>query len=294
MEAAVTGATGLVGTEVSRQLIADGHSVRPVSRSPGAGRIVWDPGAGHLDAAELEGIDAVVHLAGETISGIWTAEKKQRIRDSRIQGTTLLAERLAGLQRKPRVLVSASAIGYYGAMTDGAVTESAPAGAGFLAEVCQAWEAATATAEAAGIRVVHLRIGIVLSPNGGALAALGPLFKSGLGGPIGDGHRYMSWITNTDLARAACFCLAETSLSGPVNAVAPNPVTNAAFTRALGAVVRRPTLLPAPPVMMKLLLGELAEQTLLSDCRVLPAKLNAAGFTFEHPEIRAAFEAIMR
>jgi uncharacterized protein (TIGR01777 family) len=294
---AVSGATGLVGSHLCASLAAAGHRVdRLVRRAPAPDTtdIAWDPAKGSIDADALDGTDAVVHLAGESIAdGRWTAEKKRRIRDSRVQGTTLLCRTLAALANKPRVLVAASAVGYYGDRGDELVTEASPAGRGFLPEVCRDWEAACQPARDAGIRVVNVRLGVVLTPKGGALAKmLGP-FKAGLGGRVGAGRQYMSWIALDDLIGAIHFVLAADRIAGPVNATAPNPVTNAEFARTLGRVLRRPAVIPAPAAMIKLAFGEMGRALLLEGARVLPHVLQQAGFEFHHPQLEPALRALL-
>lgn len=296
MDIAITGASGFIGTALARSLTAEGHRVVPVvRREAGPDAIGWDPAAGTIDAGALEGLDAVVHLAGESIaSGPWTAAQRRRITESRTAGTRLLAGALAGLQRPPAVLLSGSAIGYYGDRGDEVLPEGADHGSDFLADVCVAWEAATEPAEAAGIRVAHLRTGIVLDPAGGALAKQLPLFKLGLGGRAGRGDQWMSWITLADEVRAIRFAL-DHDVRGPVNLVAPAPVTNAEFTRALGAALHRPTFLTVPRLVRHLPLGigDFLGSLLFVSQRVEPAALGSAGFTFEHATIDAALDAIV-
>jgi uncharacterized protein (TIGR01777 family) len=292
---AITGATGLVGTNLGAFLESGGHRVHRLVRRqprPETTEIVWDPARREIDAARLEGLDAVVHLAGESVaSGRWTAARKAAIRDSRVTGTTLLAETLARLARPPRVLVSASAIGFYGDRGDELLTEDSPPGEGFLAEVCQAWEAATAPARRAGIRVVTLRIGVVLAASGGALATLLPPFKLGVGGVVGSGTQFMSWIALDDLVGAIHHLIFADQLSGAVNAVAPHPARNAEFTRTLGRVLHRPTILPLPAAAVRLLFGEMGEAVLLAGARVAPTRLVQSGFEFQHPELEEALRA---
>ncbi len=293
---AVTGATGLVGSALGDLLRANGRRVHRVTRSPepGSDDIGWDPAAGHLEVGALEGVDALVNLAGEPVFGLrWTESKKRAIRESRLRGTRLLAERAAALARPPRVLVSASAIGYYGDRGAARLVESDPPGEGFLADLCREWEAATAPAEKAGVRVVHLRIGLVLSREGGALATMLPAFKLGAGGRLGSGEQYMSWIALEDLIATIAFALERDDLRGAANATAPAPVTNAEFTRTLGRVLRRPTPLPVPAFALRLALGELAEEMLLASARVEPAALSAAGFGFRHATLEAALRAAL-
>jgi hypothetical protein len=292
LRVAVTGATGLVGSALVTALRAAGHRVDRVSRRPprpGTTDIQWDPARGRLDPRALEGADAVVHLAGESIAaGRWTASAKARIRESRVGGTRLVADTLAGLDRRPRVLVSASAIGYYGHRGSEALTEDSPPGTGFLAEVARAWEAAADPARAAGIRVVHPRLGIILAGQGGALPQMLRPFRLGLGGPIGGGRQYWSWIALADVIRVVELVLAVESFAGPVNAVAPAPVTNREFARALGRALARPTLVPLPAPAVRLLMGEMGQALLLDSARVLPRRLERAGFRFRHPDLASA------
>jgi uncharacterized protein len=297
MDVAITGASGLIGKALSRALAADGHRPVPlVRRAPAAGEdaIAWDPAAGTIDAASLEGIDAVVHLAGEGIGEKrWNDEQKRRIKDSRVQGTHLLATTLAGLTRPPTTFLSGSAIGFYGDRGDEELTETSNPGDIFLAEVCVAWEAAAAPAVEAGIRTAYLRTGIVLDPDGGALAKTLPLFKLGLGGKMGSGRQWWSWISIDDEVGAIRFLL-NTSVTGPVNLTAPAPVTNAEFTKVLGHVLGRPTLLPVPAFGPRLLLGaELADQLLFASQRVLPTVLADAGYTFTTPDLDGALHRVL-
>ena len=294
MRIAITGSTGLIGTALSRHLEAAGHEILPVVRTtPRPGEIGWDPSAGRLDADDLAGLDAVVHLAGAGIGDHrWTDDYKQVLIDSRVDGTTLLAERLAELGSEgPSTLVSGSAIGFYGDRGDEVVDESAPAGEGFLAEICQRWEAATAAAGEAGVRVAHIRTGIVLTPKGGALKKMLPIFKLGAGGKFGNGTQWMSWISLTDEVRAVEHLLTS-SVSGPVNLTAPNPVRNADFADTLGDVLGRPTIVPVPKFGPKLLLGgELADALLFDGQRVQSSVLQGDEFTFEHADLAAALRA---
>lgn len=297
MDVAVTGSSGLIGSALVRSLEADGHTVVPVVRRParpGERAVSWDPSAGTIDAAALDGIDAVVHLAGEGIAAKrWSAEQKRRILDSRTHGTVLLAGALAGLERPPSVLLSGSAIGYYGDRGDEVLTEASDPGDIFLSEVCVAWEAAAQAAVDAGIRTAFLRTGIVLDADGGALAKTLPLFKLGLGGRLGPGTQWWSWISLSDEVRAIRFLL-EADLAGPVNLTGPTPVTNADFTTALGEVLGRPTKVPVPRFGPKLVLGgELAEQLLFASQRVQPTVLEGAGFTFDHPDVTSALRAVV-
>lgn len=297
MLVAVSGSTGLLGAEVVASLSAAGHDVvRLVRRVPGPGEkaVRWDPERGKVDADGLEGLDAVVHLAGENIaSGRWNAARKVAIRESRVNGTRLLCDALAGLARPPKTLVCASAIGYYGDRGADVVTEESPPGAGFLPEVCREWEAAAGAAATKGIRVVVLRIGVVLSPRGGALARMLPLFRAGLGGVLGNGRQYVSWIALDDLVGVVLHALRAGGLSGPVNAVAPVPVTNRELTGALGKALSRPTLLPVPAFALRLALGEMADALLLASTRVAPRRLEETGYRFRFPELGGALRHLL-
>ncbi|HEX9164449.1 MAG TPA: TIGR01777 family oxidoreductase [Gemmatimonadales bacterium] len=292
---AISGASGLVGTAVAKALAARGDRVlRLVRKPPGQDEMRWDPAGGAIDAPRLEGVDGVVHLAGESIAaGRWTAERKRRIRDSRVAGTRLLAGALSRLARKPAVLVSASAVGIYGDRGDEPLDESSATGQGFLAEVGREWEAAIEPAAGAGIRVVLPRLGIVLASHGGALAKMLPPFRLGLGGPLGRGTQWMSWITLDDAVGVVLAALDRPDLAGPVNAVAPGPVTNAEFTRLLAAAVHRPAIFPVPAVALELLFGEMAREALLASQRVLPRKLTAAGFAFGDPVLGPALRRVV-
>lgn len=300
MKIAVSGATGLVGSSLIPFLTTGGHEVkrlvRPSSKtgSGAAGDLGWDPAKGSIDAAGLEGLDAVVHLAGESIaSGRWTDAKKRRIRDSRVISTRLLSETLAKLNQKPKVLVSASAIGFYGNREDELLTEASAPGAGFLADVCREWEQATEPAVAGGIRVVNLRFGVILAGQGGALKQMLTPFKLGVGGRIGSGRQFMSWITLDDVIGAIHHALMNDSVRGPVNTVAPRPVTNAEFTKTLGRVLGRPTIFPMPGFAAKLAFGEMADELLLSGQRVQPGVLLSSGYAFRHAELDAGLRHVL-
>jgi len=294
---AVSGASGLVGSELVPRLRESGVEVlRLVRRAPRASdEVGWDPDGGTIDIEGLQGITGMIHLAGENVaSGRWTVAKKARIRDSRVLGTKLVAGALAKLSPMPRVLVSASATGYYGACGDEALDESAPQGSGFLASVCGAWEAAASDAREAGIRVVHPRIGVVLARHGGVLAKMKVPFLLGMGGRIADGSQYMSWITLDDLVSALVFALGHDTLEGPVNFVSPTPVTNAAFTAALGRVLKRPTVFPVPKLMLRLGVGsDMANELLIGGSRVIPALLHARGFCWEHTTLEPALRSLL-
>lgn len=292
---AITGSSGFVGTALAQTLRRHGAEVIPVvRRPPGPGEVRWDPEAGTFDASPLAGARAVVHLAGEGLaSGRWTPERKRRIRASRVDGTALLARGLAGLPSPPAVLVSASAIGFYGDRGDAVLTEADGPGRGFLSEVTVAWEAATRPASEAGLRVPILRFGLVLSPRGGALARMLTPFRLGLGGPLGSGGQWMSWVTLDDVLAALLAALERPELDGPLNVVSPTPVTNADFTRALGRALKRPARLPVPAIALELLFGELARETLLASTRVAPVRLLAAGFAFRDVELGSALRRLV-
>lgn len=254
----------------------------------------WDPEAGTLDNAGLEGSDAVVHLAGESIaSRRWTAAQKARILNSRVKGTELLASALSKMNRRPSVMISASAVGVYGNRADAKLTEATSPGSDFLANVCREWEHATTAASTAGIRVVHLRTGVVLAKEGGALPKMVTPFRIGLGGKIGSGRQYMSWIDLEDEAQVILHCLQKDSLQGPVNSVGPSPVTNAEFTKTLGRVLSRPSILPLPAPVARLILGEMADGLLLSSQRVEPTKLLSSGYVFRHTNLEETLRRIL-
>lgn len=298
MKVLVSGASGLIGTALRRHLGSLGHSVvRLVRGAPvdDASEIAWDPDMGTIDSTRLVGIDAVVNLAGASIARWpWTSAHKRRVLESRVRSTTLLAHAVSALERRPRAFVSASAIGYYGSRGDAVLREDSPQGSGFLAEVCAAWESAAAQAARSGIRVVAVRIGMVLSGQGGALPALARPFRLGLGGPIGSGRQYMSWIALEDLVAAITHAIVREELSGPLNAVAPHAVTNAEFTRTLGRVLGRPTLLPAPAFALRLMLDGMADELLLASTRAEPARLLASGFEFRQPDLEGALREALR
>lgn len=296
MDVAITGSSGLVGTALTTSLRQAGHTVRPVVRRDGGGpgSVRWDPEAGTIDTAALAGVDAVVHLAGEGVAAKrWSDQQKARILDSRVRGTTVLAEALAGLDPAPQALLSGSAIGIYGDRGDDEVTEVSPPGSDFLSEVATAWEAGTAPAEAAGIRTVHLRTGIVLDGTGGALAKQLPLFRLGLGGRIGNGKQWFSWISLADEVGAIVHLLTS-SVTGAVNLTAPEPVTNGELTATLARVLQRPAVVPVPRFGPTLLLGkELAQALLYTSAKVLPTVLQGDGYRFVHPTLEEALRAIL-
>ncbi len=298
MKILISGASGLIGSSLAFALATAGHSlnrlVRDASRAA-AGDVVWNPAAGELEAAALEPFDAIVHLAGESIAaGRWTDQKKERIRGSRVEGTQTLAEALTKLPPRPRTLISASAVGFYGNRDDELLDETSSPGNDFLAEVCQAWEAATEPAAKAGVRVVKARFGVVLSGQGGALKKMLLPFRLGLGGKIGSGQQYMSWVALDDVVGAVVHCLNTERVRGAVNVVAPNPVTNLEFTKTLGRVLSRPTIFPMPAVAARVAFGEMADALLLSSQRVQPAKLLGAGYAFKFPTLGPALRHVLQ
>lgn len=298
MKILVSGSNGLVGTALIKSLSSKGHTISRLVRktpSPDSLNIEWHPNRGTIQAEKLSGFDAVVHLAGESIaSGRWTPEKKRRIRDSRINGTQLLSEALAQSPQPPKVLVSASAVGFYGDRADEVLTEQSSPGDDFLSEVCVQWENATGAAAEKGIRVVMSRFGIILDKDGGALAKMLPPFRMGIGGKVGSGKQWMSWIALDDVVAGLEFVIENQSISGPVNFVAPNPVTNASFTTSLGKVLSRPTFLPVPEFGARLAFGEMADALLLSSQRVESRRLNEAGFRFRFPDLQQALSHILK
>jgi len=296
MRILISGSHGLVGTALIESLNGDGHEIfRLVRHAPRSqAEIEWSPERYSIALARLEGFDAAVHLAGESIAeGRWTEEKKKRIRESRVKGTRLLGDALANLSKPPGTLISASAIGYYGNRGDETLTETSDSGKDFLAEVCVEWENATALAAEKGIRVVNTRFGIILDEKGGALAKMLPPFRMGIGGKIGSGKQWMSWIVLDDVVGGIKFALANDSLTGSVNFVAPNPVTNAEFTKTLGKVLSRPTIFPIPAFGVRLMFGEMADALLLSSQRVDPLKLKLSAFSFQYNELESALRHVL-
>ncbi len=298
MRILVTGSRGFIGSPLTDFLIFQRrHEVIRLVRAAGSiqkGQAFWDPEAGKIELEQLEGFDAVIHLAGENIAkGRWTLKKKARIRDSRVKGTRLLSESLAKLKKPPQVLISASAVGIYGNRGDELLTEDSQLGTGFLAEVGQAWEVATQPAAATGIRVVNIRFGMVLGAAGGALAMMAPPFRLGLGGKIGSGRQTMSWIALDDAVGAILHVLVVEQLKGPVNIVSPNPVTNAEFTKTLGKVLWRPTLFTVPAFGARLAFGEMADELLLASQRVKPARLVSTGYPFIYPHLEWALRHVL-
>ncbi len=294
MNVLVSGATGFIGSALIPELEAKGHRVKRLTRAPrSAEDIRWDPDAGTIEG-DLAGFDAVIHLAGESIAGgRWTPDKKRRILESRKKGTRHLAEKVAGLPGPPSVMLSASAIGYYGDRGNELLTEESEPGTLFLSEVCQEWEAAAEPAREAGIRVVHPRFGIVLSTEGGPLERTLPIFKLGGGGKIGSGRQYWSWVSLDDMVGAIVHALHSDTLSGPVNVVAPDPPTNAEYTKVLGRVLGRPTFLAVPAPALRVALGRMADELLLASARVDPAKLEETGYEFRYPELEGALRHLL-
>lgn len=293
----ISGASGFVGTHLTELLLEKGYKVIKLTRSltgSSDDQVYWNPAKGEIELESLQDLDAVVHLAGENIVGRWTDHKKAKIENSRVLGTKLLSESLAKLNKKPKVLISASAIGYYGNRGDEILSEESTPGEGFLADVSLKWENATEAANDAGIRVINLRIGMVLGLDGGALEKMLLPFRIGIGGKIGEGKQYWSWIAIDDLIGIIYYLLRNEDLKGPVNAVAPNPVTNSEFTFALGRVLNRPTILPLPAFAARVLLGEMADETMLSSARVKPQKLLDSGYKFKYPELQQTLNSILK
>ena len=297
MKILVTGSSGLVGSALLPSLETEGHRVVRLVRSQPASdqeEVFWDPQAEKMNPTRMEGFDGIVHLAGENVAaGRWTAGQKGRIRKSRVDGTSLLSKTLAQLARPPEVLVAASAVGYYGDRGDEWLREESSAGTGFLSDVCRTWEAATMPAAQKGIRVVNLRIGFVLSQKGGGLAKMLVPFRMGLGGVVGDGKQYLSWIAIDDLVRVIHHCLVDRRLQGAVNATTPHPVTNREFTRTLAKVLGRPALFPLPAFVARMAFGEMAGEVLLAGQRVAPARLQATNFTFQYRELEPALRHLL-
>lgn len=297
MKILISGSHGFIGSAVYRHYQTPEHRllrlIRPmqVARSD---EVFWEPARQYINQGKLENVDAVIHLAGENIFGRWNDKKKQAIYDSRIIGTEFLCNKLATLDPKPGVLLCASATGYYGDRGDAEMTESGPVGELFLSQVCRDVEAATAAAVQAGIRVVILRFGMVLGKGGGALAKMLPAFKMGMGGPLGDGTQWVSWISMDDVVGVVDFAMTHETLSGPVNVVAPAPVQNKEFARMIGKALHRPEPLPVPKTLLKLMFGDFAEEALLASTRVLPEKLLKEGYRFKHPDLQTALENILK
>lgn len=295
MKVAISGSSGLIGSALVHALSSEGHAVKHLVRRAARDEteIGWNPEHGEIDARGLAGIDAVVNLAGEKLDQRWTDDVKREIRDSRVKGTTLIARTIASLEPRPRVLVSGSAIGIYGDRGDEVLDEQSVPGDGFLAEVCREWEAATRPAEDAGIRVVHSRTGIVLAREGGALPRMATPFRFGVGGRLGSGKQWMSWVAIQDMIGALMYALTNDAMRGPMNVVAPNPVRNEGMTEALSRELHRPALLPVPRAALKIVLGEMAEEAVLASQRVVPSALQAAGYAFTLPLLEQALAAIL-
>lgn len=296
MKILVTGSSGLIGSELVSFLQRSGYEVYKLVRSRAdllEHEIAWDVDRGVINPLLLEGLDAVVHLAGENIMGRWTTDKKERIRKSRVNGTRLLCQALCQLKYPPATFICASAVGYYGNRGDEILVEQSGVGHGFLAHVCEEWEEATRMAAEKGIRTLNLRIGFVLSAKGGGLKHMLTIFKWGLGGKIGTGQQYMSWITLDDLIRIILFLLREEQLAGPINAVSPHPVTNEEWTKTLGHVLHRPTFFSMPTAVVQLLFGELGQEVFLNSTRVKPQKLEESNFHFDYPNLEEAFETLI-
>ena len=288
MKVLVSGAKGFVGSRLCSELAGRGDTVVRLARKSSTGLsgddIIWDYQAGQLDLGRLEGIDAVIHLAGENIMGRWSTGKKKRIYDSRIVSTRLLAESIAKLDNKPRVFVSASAVGFYGNTGDDIVDDRCQNGSSFLAEVCRDWEKSCEPAVDAGVRVANLRISMVLDRSGGPMAMMRPIFRMGLGGRLGNGKQWMAWVSLVDLVRAFMYVL-DNNISGKFNVCSPNPVRNEDFTKALAKAYHRKPLLPVPGFILKLVCGEMASEVLLSSCRAIPKQLQECGFVFDHKNL---------
>jgi uncharacterized protein len=292
----LSGASGLLGSALASLLSAKGHRVLRLVRraAKSEAEIEWDPEKGSIDKSRLEGADVFIHLSGENVGeGRWTDARKKLLVSSRTETTGLLARTIATMEKKPRRFVCASAIGYYGDQRSGALTETASRGEGFLAEVCEQWERASEPAERAGVETVRMRIGVVLSREGGALAKLLPVFKLGAGGPVGHGRQVMSWVSLADAVRAFHFVSVAKEMSGPVNLVSPNPVENGTFAKTLGRVLKRPAFVRVPEVAIDVMFGQMGRETVLASQRVVPERLIAAGFAFEHPDLEDALRAAL-
>ena len=300
MKIAMTGSTGLIGNALREFFSKNGHTVtrivrRSTYKDPDPSLIFWDPLKKEIDIRALEQQEVIIHLAGENIgAGRWTLKRKEEIRRSRLLGTSFLSATLAGLKNRPKVFFSASAIGFYGNQENGQpLDESSSPPAGFLPGLCRNWEEATTPADKAGIRVVNMRFGVVLSPKGGALAKMLPIFKLGLGGKIGTGQQMMSWVSLDEIPGIILYLIGKETVSGPVNFVSPNAVSNLEFTRALGHILKRPTLFPLPAVMVKIMFGEMGEELLLGGANIIPKRLQAAGYPFVYPDLQKALSHLL-
>ena len=296
MKILISGSHGFIGSAVHRHLEQRGCQLLRLIRQTQiahSDEVFWNLPDSFIDHSKLTNLDAVIHLAGENLFGRWNEKKKQAIHDSRVKSTAFLAKTLAAMEQKPKVLICASAIGYYGDRGEDECIEMAEAGDGFLGTVCRQWEQATMPASEAGIRVVNLRFGVVLGKEGGSLAKMLPAFKMGMGGPLGDGQQWVSWVSIDDAVRAVAFALEHESLAGSVNVVSPQPVRNKEFAQAIGHALLRPEVVPVPKRILKFMFGEMAEETLLASTKVLPHKLQTEDFQFQHPDLNTALEAIL-
>jgi uncharacterized protein (TIGR01777 family) len=293
----LSGGSGMLGSAIAKALHSNGVSILRMVRRPSYAdhEMQWNPSTGEIeDPGKLEGLTAAIHLSGANVaSRRWSPSFKREMTQSRVQTTQFLSNALAGLNHPPSVLVAASAVGFYGDRGEEILDEDSPPGRGYFPDLCVAWESATHAAEQAGIRVVHLRFGMVIGPDGGALARLAPLFRLGLGGRLGNGRQWMSWVSEADAVAAALLALQNPQLSGPLNTVAPNPVTNTDFTQTLGHAVHRPAILPAPAFALRLAFGEMADEALLASTRAIPRRLAQSGFVFQHPTLAEAFHAAL-
>ncbi|MDA2919440.1 TIGR01777 family oxidoreductase [Desulfobacterota bacterium AH_259_B03_O07] len=296
MKILISGSTGFIGSALIPFLTTGGHSVSRLLRTKSGlseNDVFWDPAKGEIETSKLEGYGEVVHLSGENVAGRWTSVKKREIENSRVNSTNFICKTIAKLKKKPKVLVCASAIGFYGDRDDEILTEESDFGTGFLAEVAKRWEAATDSASEAGIRVVNLRFGVVLSPKGGALEKMLLPFRLGLGGKMGSGDQYISWISIEDAIVAIYHSMNNESIEGPLNVVSPDPVTNLDFTKILGKVLNRPTIFSIPSFLLKSIFGEMADETLLSSTRVEPSKLLSTGYEFQYPDLENALRHLL-
>jgi uncharacterized protein (TIGR01777 family) len=295
MKIAITGSSGLIGKKLTEYFRQNGHFVVGLVRDRSQQGIYWNPQSGLTDAEKLNGYDAIIHLAGENLAaGRWTQKRKQQILDSRVAGTALISKTIMGLQHPPRVFISSSAVGYYGDTGSVIIDESAPNGSGFLAAVCRDWENAVNLPADSGVRTVTIRLGMVVAAEGGAMGKLLPVFRAGLGGKNGAGRQYMSWISIDDVVAAIQFLLEKDSARGVFNLVAPNPVTNQEFMKTLAAVLHRPAIFPVPGLMLKLIFGEMATETILSGSNVQPAALLREGYQFKHPDLQPALKDLLK
>ena len=296
MKILISGSHGFIGSAVHRSLSQQGHSLLRLIRLTQIAKsdeVFWNLPDNYIDHSKLTNLDAVIHLAGENLFGRWNEKKKQAIHDSRVKGTAFLAKTLAAMEHKPKVLICASAIGYYGNRGEDECIETIEAGDSFLSTVCCQWEQSARPASEAGVRVVNLRFGVVLGKEGGSLAKMLPAFKMGMGGPLGNGQQWVSWVSIVDAVRAIEFAIEHETLQGPVNVVSPHPVRNKEFAHAVGHALHRPEVVPVPKRMLKFMFGEMADETVLASTKVLPQKLQTEDFQFQHPDLNTALEAIL-